>query len=153
MTPPDWPVVRAQMLIRRPVAEVFTAFVDPAITSRFWFTKSSGRLDAGATVRWDWEMAGVAADVTVTLLEPNRLIGIAWGEPSTSVEWEFVPQGEAATLVRITNSGFAGSEAERTAQAIDAKGGFTCVLAAAKALLEHGIELNLVADQFPRDEA
>ncbi|MBC7990984.1 MAG: polyketide cyclase, partial [Luteimonas sp.] len=27
------------MLIRRPVAEVFEAFVDPAITSRFWFTR------------------------------------------------------------------------------------------------------------------
>jgi uncharacterized protein (DUF2249 family) len=28
-------------------------------------------------------------------------------------------------------------------------GGFTMVLAGLKALLEHGIELNLVADHFP----
>ena len=41
------PVVRAQMLIRTPVAEVFEAFVDPNVTTKFWFTKSSGRLELG----------------------------------------------------------------------------------------------------------
>jgi len=40
------PTSKTGMLIRRPVAEVFEAFVDPAITTRFWFTRSSGRLRA-----------------------------------------------------------------------------------------------------------
>ena len=44
------PIVRVQMRIRRPVREVFAAFVDPAITTRFWFTKSSGPLVQGAEV-------------------------------------------------------------------------------------------------------
>ena len=35
---------KAEMLIRRPVADVFIAFVDPLITSNFWFTKGSDRL-------------------------------------------------------------------------------------------------------------
>ena len=39
---------KAEMLIRKPVAEVFEAFVDPAITSRFWFTRGSGRLEPGS---------------------------------------------------------------------------------------------------------
>lgn len=30
---------KAEMLIRRPVAEVFAAFVDPAVTTRIWFTR------------------------------------------------------------------------------------------------------------------
>jgi hypothetical protein len=38
---------KAEMLIRRPVAEVVEAFVDPAVTSRFWFTRSTGRLEVG----------------------------------------------------------------------------------------------------------
>ncbi|WP_431211735.1 SRPBCC domain-containing protein [Puia sp. P3] len=42
------------MLIRRPVAEVFGAFVDPAVTTKFWFTKSTGRLEAGKEVVWTW---------------------------------------------------------------------------------------------------
>ena len=49
------PVAKAQMLIRKPVAQVFEALVDPAITSRYWFSKGSGRLEAGKQVRWDWE--------------------------------------------------------------------------------------------------
>jgi catechol 2,3-dioxygenase-like lactoylglutathione lyase family enzyme len=33
------------MLIRKPAAEVFEAFVDPDVTTHFWFTKGSGRLE------------------------------------------------------------------------------------------------------------
>ena len=40
-------IAKAEMLIRKPVAEVFEAFVNPDITSKFWFTKGSGRLEAG----------------------------------------------------------------------------------------------------------
>jgi uncharacterized protein YndB with AHSA1/START domain len=34
------------MLIRRPVAKVFEAFVESAITSKFWFSRGSGKLEA-----------------------------------------------------------------------------------------------------------
>ena len=50
------PVSKTGMLIRRPVAEVFEAFVDPEITTKFWFTQSGGRLEAGKQVQWEWEM-------------------------------------------------------------------------------------------------
>jgi uncharacterized protein YndB with AHSA1/START domain len=40
------PVAKAEMLIRKPSAEVFEAFVNPEVTTKFWFTKSSGRLEA-----------------------------------------------------------------------------------------------------------
>jgi uncharacterized protein YndB with AHSA1/START domain len=33
---------KAEMLIRKPVEEVFEAFVNPAVTTKFWFTKSRG---------------------------------------------------------------------------------------------------------------
>jgi len=44
------PVAKAEMLIRKPIDEVFEALVDPAITSLFWFTNGSGRLVEGSTV-------------------------------------------------------------------------------------------------------
>ncbi|WP_198300799.1 hypothetical protein [Cellvibrio sp. PSBB006] len=34
------PVVEAQMLIRRPVSDCFEAFVNPEITTKFWFKKA-----------------------------------------------------------------------------------------------------------------
>jgi len=140
------PVAHATMLIRRPAAEVFDAFVDPAITSRFWFTRGSGRLKEGEVVTWHWDMYGVSAQVTVKTLEPQRRILIAWPTP---VEWTFVPRSDETTFVTITASGFAGAGDAKVAQAIDAMGGFSLALAGCKAFLEHGIRLNLVADHNP----
>lgn len=144
------PIAKAEMLIRKPAAEVFEAFVDPAITTKFWFTKGSGRLEPGRQIRWDWEMHGVSATVDVLAVEPPARIRIAFpaGEPTT-VEWRFTPLGDDATFVSITNAGFAGDGDEAVKQAIDATEGFTLALAGLKAWLEHGIALDLVADRFP----
>lgn len=143
------PVVKTQMLIRKPVADVYEAFIDPAITTRFWFTKSSGRLEAGKTVQWEWEMVGASAPVYVRAVEQNKRILIEWDELPCPVEWLFTSRSDDTTLVTISNWGFHGSDEEAIAQAIDSKGGFTMVLAGLKAWLEHNIELNLVADHNP----
>ena len=142
-------VVETQMLIRKPVAQVFEAFVNPDITSKFWFTKSSGRLEPGKKVRWEWEMFGVEDELTVKAFEENQRILVEWDNDPTIVEWHFEPQDDDTTLVKISNWNFSGRCEEVLPQAVDAKGGYTMVLAGLKAWLEHGIELGLVSDQFP----
>ena len=148
---PEPPVAEAALLIRRPVAEVFEAFVDPAITTRFWFSKSSGRLEPGKRVRWDWEMYGAGGDIEVVAVEPHRRIEIRWdyNGTMTPVVWTFEPRGEAATLVSVVNSGFGGDLAAATADALGSTGGFALVLAGAKAWLEHGLELGLIESRHP----
>lgn len=143
---------KAEMLIRKPVAEVFEAFVDPAITSRFGFTRGSGRLEPGKQITWEWEMYGVSAQVSVKAIERNRRIHIEWpgdGAP-TAVEWIFTPLADGTTFVSITNTGFTGDAEAVAAQAVASTEGFTLVVAGLKALLEHGIRLNLVVDRFPK---
>ena len=54
-------IVETQMLIRKPVATVFEAFIDPAVTTNFWFTKSSGKLEVGKKIVWEWEMYNASA--------------------------------------------------------------------------------------------
>jgi uncharacterized protein YndB with AHSA1/START domain len=142
-------VVHAQMLIRRPAPQVFGAFIDPAVTTRFWFTKSTGPLAPGAQVRWEWEMYGASTNVVVKAVERDTRILIEWNDPPCPVEWKFEARGKDATFVTIETSGFRGSDSEIIAQALDSKGGFTSVLAGCKALLEHDVALNLVGDQFP----
>jgi len=142
------PVIRAEMLIRKPVAEVFEAFIDPDITTKFWFTKSSGRLEAGKHVRWDWEMYGVSDEIFVKEIEPNKRIRIASSD-GTEVEWNFTQRTDHETFVTIINSGFTGNGDEIVSQAIDSMGGYTMVLCGLKAYLEHNIVLNLVADRAP----
>ncbi|HEY6303548.1 MAG TPA: SRPBCC family protein [Terriglobales bacterium] len=137
------------MLIRKPVENVFEAFIDPAITTNFWFTKSSGKLEAGKEVRWEWEMYGVSARVRVKAIEPQRRILIEWNDPPVPVEWLFSDRPDGTTLVSISTWGFHGSDDGVVKQALDSMGGFSFVLAALKALLEHNIGLNLVADHYP----
>ena len=145
------PMAESGMLVRRPVAEVFAAFVDPAVTTQFWFTKSSGRLEIGKPVKWEWEMYGVSTQVVARTLEPNRRIVIEWDGYSgrTTVEWKFAPQPDGTTFVTIRESGWTGTGDELVKYACDSTEGFTWTLAGLKALLEHGIRLNAVADRFP----
>ncbi len=146
------PIAKTGMLIRKPVADVFEAFINPDITTKFWFTKSSGRLEVGKKVQWDWEMYGISMPVTAKAIEPNKRIVIEWpghGSPTT-VEWVFAPQDDGTTFVSITNSGFTGNGDALVKQATDSTQGFSLVLAGLKALLEHDVRLNLVADRYPK---
>ena len=131
----DAPVAKAEMLIRRPVAEVFEAFVNPAITSKFWFSKSSGRLEAGKQVVWEWEMYDFSAQVYVKAVDPNARILVEWSAygPPTPIEWVFTARPDGTTFVSVTNRGFPGNEVEAAQHALDATEGFAFVLAGAKA--------------------
>lgn len=145
------PCVEAQMLIRKPVAQVFEAFIDPELTKHFWFTKGSGKLEAGKTIIWEWEMYNVSAKVLVKEILPNKKISVNWGEPWTSVEFDFQELGDDATYVTITNFGFDKQGDELLKEINDSTGGFTTVLDGLKAFLEHNINLNLIADKFPKE--
>lgn len=144
-------VVRCGLLIRRPAAEVFEAFVDPAVTSRFWFSAGDGRLAPGARVNWTWGMYGFTAPATVTAFEPARRLAVDWGagEDRTHVEWTFEARGPDQTFVSVEQSGFSGDAGARAAAALDGMNGFTLVLAGAKIWLEHGIAPRFVLDRHP----
>jgi uncharacterized protein YndB with AHSA1/START domain len=146
------PSVKVGMLIRRPPSEVFQALVDPTITTRFWFTKSSGNLVPGAELRWDWEMYRVSANVSVREVEEDSRILIDWGDAdgTTTVEFRFVPWEAEATYVEVTETGLRGDGDELVSRVAGSTGGFTIALCALKALLEHDVVLTAVADRFPK---
>lgn len=143
-------IITTQMLVRKPVNEVFNAFIDPAITTKFWFTHSSGKLETGKTITWQWQMYGAAATVLVKEIIPNQKISTQWGEPLTTVDYEFKAVDEHSTYVEIKNYGFQLEGNALIAAIIDNTGGFTTVLDGLKAYLEFGIELHLVGDKFLR---
>ena len=145
------PIATAGMLIRKPAGEVYEAFVDPAITTKFWFSKGSDRLDAGRSVTWSWEMYGFSTLVEVKELVPGRKILIEWDagtDQATTVEWLFSDRA-GNTFVEVRNFDLRGDADAQVGRAIDSADGFALVLAGAKAWLEHGIELNAVRDRHP----
>jgi uncharacterized protein YndB with AHSA1/START domain len=140
--------VQAQMLIRKPIHEVFEAFIDPEITTNFWFTRSTGKLEEGETITWEWEMYDARSEVKVLQIIPNQFIKTEWGLFSNNVDYEF-KEMEKGTLVIIKSYGYSEKGDELLSVINDNTGGFTTVLDGCKAYLEHGINLRLIEDKFP----
>ncbi|ACU60720.1 SRPBCC family protein [Chitinophaga pinensis] len=145
----DQTIIEAQMLIRKPASEVFDAFIDPEKTRHFWFTKASGKLEKGKTITWEWEMYKVSTQVIVKEIVPDEQITIAWNSPATTVEFIFNAVSADQTYVIIKNYGFGQQGADLVKEVMNNTGGFTTVLDGLKAYMEHGINLNLIADKFP----
>ncbi|NNG09919.1 MAG: polyketide cyclase [Arenibacter sp.] len=143
------PRVETQMMIRKPVSTVFNAFIDPTITTKFWFSKSDGKLAQGKTVTWEWEMYNISIKVFIKAIIPNQLISMEWGNPITTVDFEFAKLGPDTTYVIIKNYGFQQKGTALIEVIKDNTGGFTTVLDGLKAYLEHNIVLNLIADKYP----
>ena len=139
------PRARACMLIRKPVEEVFNAFVDPAVTTKFWFSRSTGKLSEGTTVTWYWDFYGVSGDVSVKAVEKNKRLVLEWPTP---VEITFIEKSEG-TFISVVASGFTGTLEEKVAQALDSTEGFNLVLSACKVFLEYGIDSRLIKDKSP----
>lgn len=138
------------MLIRKPIAEVFEAFINPEVTTKFWFTKSSGKLEEGTTTTWIWEMYNVSSEVQTLKIVPNLKIETLWGNPATNVDYEF-KEMKNGTLVIIKSYGYTQTGDDLLKVINDNTGGFTTVLDGCKAWLEHGIKLNLIEDKFPAE--
>jgi len=144
------PIAKFGMLTRRPASEVFSAFTDPDTITKFWFSRSTGPLEKGAVVHWQFCEHG-SCEVRVLEFEENRRLRIAWAGPDehpTTVTWIFEPRIPDTTYVRIVNEGFSGDGDAMVGAALDASGGFATVLTAAKAYLEFGVSLPIVEDRF-----
>ena len=141
---------KATTRIRKPPSQVFAAFADAGFMSKFWFFRRDDGLKEGETISWfmgDGEDA-VSFDVRVEkLLWPSTIV-IAWERDGavTHVTWTLEETASGDTILTIVESGFAGSDDAIVEQALDSTGGFNQVLIAAKAFIEHGVEMNVVAD-------
>ena len=142
------PVIEVQMLIRKSIENVYEAFVDPEITTQFWFTQSSGRVEQGAELDWKWTKYNVTAKINVLNMIKNELIQMTWDEGRSKVDFIFEKISNDTTYLKIRNYDIQLQDQALIEYIIDATGGFTTVIDAAKAWLEHQIKLNLVDDKF-----
>lgn len=135
--------------VSRPCAEVFAAVADPAQLSRYFTTGGArGQLTSGAVVHWDF--ADFPGEFPVTVVEstpPQRMV-IEWENAATTSEqgttrvtFDFEPvDNDARTLVTITENSWQATY-DGAKAAFGNCEGWTGMLAALKAWLEHGINL------------
>ena len=81
----------------------------------------------------------------------NKKISIEWGNPSTTVDFEFTEVTQNTTYVIIKHYGFKETGNQLVQVIKDSTGGFTTVLDGLKCYLEHNIQLNLIADKYSRN--
>jgi uncharacterized protein YndB with AHSA1/START domain len=140
------PVAKIELLIRRPAADAYRAFVEPEMLTKFWLRRASQPLALNSQVRWEFLVAGAAATLVVRSMKPNHQIVTAWDD-DTTIEFTFDEIESELTLVRVIQAGFSGAPDEAVAKALDATQGFTLVLCELKALLEQNVRLNAVRDK------
>lgn len=143
----------AQMRIRKPVSEVFQAFIDPEMTKYFWFTKGSDKLEVGKTVTWEWEMYNFSTQVVAKEIIANQKITVDWftSEKPTTIDFCFKSLSDDTTYVSIKHYGFDVTGDELLLAIKNSTEGFAFVLAGLKTYLEHNINLNLIIDKFPKE--
>lgn len=141
--------------IARPVEEVFEAVADPAKLSAYFTTGGAvGRLETGRTVQWDFADFPGPFPVEVVEVEANRRIVLKWaaneGPPDeapsadavymTTVVFTFEPLDDGRTLVTIEEGGWRETPGGLKAAFGNCQG-WSQMLAALKAWVEHGVNL------------
>ena len=130
--------------IAKPVEEVFEAVVSPDRLSQYFTTGGArGRLETGAEVTWDFHDFPGAFPVLVQEVVPNTRIVLQWeadgiADTWTTVTMEFQGLEDGRTLVRISEFGWPETEAGLSSSFGNCQG-WTGMLCAMKARLEHGI--------------
>jgi uncharacterized protein YndB with AHSA1/START domain len=137
------PKFQVQLKIRKPVAEVFAAVVEPQKLTGYFIQTSSGPLTEGATVTWMFAEAPEPCEVTVRKLAKNETIVLEWAggrSYNTRVEMEFKPLDAMSTLVLIRESGWRSDDTS-TELSYGNAGGWMHMLCCLKAFLEYNINL------------
>ena len=142
---------RARIRVRSTPAKVFAAFAEADQMSRFWFTRSDDGLKEGEECAWALGSGDDAFsfNVRVTAISEPDCIAIEWpGEDGsyTQVQWLFEETDDGDTILSVKESGFTGEPDEVVKRVLDSTGGFNQVIVAAKAWIEHGKAINVVAD-------
>ena len=138
-------VARAKMLIRRPAMEVFNAFVQPDLITKFWLKGTTGALGQGAQVEWQFMVPGATERVHVTAFDEPHRIAFAWSEGGLGVDMKFFEEQKGITVVSVEVRGFESEGG--TDQVVNATEGFSIVLCDLKVLLESGHSASLVKDK------
>jgi uncharacterized protein YndB with AHSA1/START domain len=135
------------------VNEVFEAIIDPTKMSKYFISKSSGRMEEGKQITWQFPEFNTGFPIRVDKIEKNRYISYYWNIDGIDllVEISLTPK-DKATIVTITEKGGNNDETgikwlKRNTE------GWANFLACLKAYLEYGINLRKGAFDFISDKS
>ena len=145
--------IKTAIQILKPVNEVFEAIVDPNKMSNYFISKSSGRLETGKQIIWQFPEFDIEFPIRVGKIIKNEYISYYWDVEGTEllVEMTLTARAVSSTLVTITEKSRANDEAGIKWLRGNTEG-WANFLACLKAYLEYGINLRKGAFDFMSDK-
>lgn len=138
--------VNLQMGILKPVHEVFEAIVDPEKMIKYFTSKSTGRIECGKTLKWEWKDFDAEHEIKVIKVEKNKLVSFKWD--GSGIECTVIISLESKeannTLVKITEEEWT-PDFEGAKSCMGQVEGWTHFLCCLKAYLEYGVNLRVGA--------
>ncbi len=144
-------IIKAQIQVSKLPEEVYEAIVDPAKMSNYFISQSSGRMEAGVKLEWQFPEFDMKVPVKVGELRKNEYVSFYWDDTDGKemlVEINLLPIGNTTHIVVTEKQrdadeagvGWLGRNTE----------GWANFLACMKAYLEYGINLRKGAFDFMR---
>lgn len=143
-------IIKAAIQIGKPANIVFDAIIDPEKMVNYFISKSSGLMEEGKTVIWQFPEFDFEAPVRVGRIEENKYVSFYWeGAEGKDLFVEIILKSQAdnSTVVRITEQSMENNE-EGILWLNRNTEGWANFLACMKAYLEYGINLRKGAFNF-----
>lgn len=141
--------IKTAIQILKPVNEVFEAIVNPVKMSNYFISKSSGRMETGKQVMWQFPEFDLEIPVRVGKIIKDKYISYYWDVEGTEllVEMTLTPGDEGSTIVTVSE-GSRANDVEGIKWLQGNAAGWANFLACLKAYLEYGINLRKGAFDF-----
>jgi uncharacterized protein YndB with AHSA1/START domain len=150
--------IKVGLKIAKPEHEAFEAIVDPAKMSNYFISTSTGRMEEGSTLTWQFPEFDMEFPVRVDKIKKDKYISYYWNDiedgKETHVEITCRPLEDNTTFVSITEKGRNNDEKGIKWLKSNTEG-WANFLACLKAYLEYGINLRKNAfdiSQMPAGE-
>jgi len=143
--------IKTALQILKPAHEVFEAIVDPSKMSNYFISKSSGRMEEGKKLVWQFPEFESDFPIRVHKIKKDNYISYYWSfdDLELLVEITLTPIDGNFTLVTVTEKGRENNEAGINWLKGNTEG-WANFLACLKAYLEYGINLRKGAFDFLR---
>jgi len=141
--------IKVALQISKPASEVYEAIVDPKKMTKYFISKSSGRMEEGKQINWRFPEFDAEFPIRVDRIEKNKYISYHWDVDGRDllIEMTLTPQDGEATVVTVTKKSMDNDEAG-IKWLMGNPGGWANFLACLKAYLEYGINLRKGAFDF-----
>jgi uncharacterized protein YndB with AHSA1/START domain len=136
--------VNLQMGILKPVYDVFEAIVDPEKMNKYFISKSTGRIENGKTLKWEWEDFDAEHEIKVKQVDKDKLVSFTWDGSGVecTVNISLESKETNKTLVKITEEEW-NADFEDAKRCVGQVEGWTHFLCCLKAYLEYNVNLRV----------